>query len=187
MATEQAKGYVKRTGMKDIYNIDWINIDGNYIHRTAVINHDFVKLGKGNVIGPYTCIGTNGEIRGTKHTEFNGRVVIGNNNVISEHVTIQRPKNEGATTIVGNDNILMAHCHVGHDVAIGDSCEICTGVILGGYCQVWNNVKIKIGSVVRNRVVILDGALVGMGSVVTKSVAQDDTVYGNPAKPQSDN
>lgn len=166
--------------MSEIYNSDVINIDGNYIHKTAII-YPNVKLGKGNYIGAYTVIGSNGEIRGVKQSEFKGFVVIGDNNIISEHVTIQRPFKEEATSI-GNDNIIMAHAHIGHDVYVGNGCEICTGSIIGGYAIVKDDVKIKLGVTVRNRLIIGKSALIGLGSVVVKDVEAETVVYGNPAK-----
>jgi UDP-N-acetylglucosamine acyltransferase len=173
--------------MDDIYNIDWINIDGNHIHKTAIINRDFVTMGTGNVIGPYTCIGTNGEIRGKDFREFKGWVSIGDNNTISEHVTIQRPFEDDEETFIGDDNIIMAHAHIGHDAFISEGCEICTSVVIGGYVEVWDRAKIKIGSIIRNRISVGFDAIVGMGSVVTKDVCSEAVVYGNPAKQKSDN
>ena len=38
-----------------MYNEDWINIDGNEIHRTGIID-PCVTLGKGNRIGPYAVV-----------------------------------------------------------------------------------------------------------------------------------
>jgi UDP-N-acetylglucosamine acyltransferase len=165
---------------KEIYNQEIINIDGNYIHKTAII-YPNVKMGKGNYIGAYTVIGSNGEIRGVNQSDFKGFVTIGDNNVISEHVTIQRPFKEEATSI-GNDNIIMAHAHIGHDVYIGNNCEVCTGSIIGGYSIIKDDVKIKLGVTVRNRLVIGNGSLIGLGSVVVKDVAPNSVVYGNPAK-----
>lgn len=152
----------------------------NVIHDTAII-YDNVELGKNNVIGAYTVIGSNGEIRGVNQNDFKGKVIIGDNNVISEHVTIQRPYNE-TTTKIGNDNIIMAHSHIGHDVHIGNETEICTGVILGGYSVVKDKSKIKLGVTVRNRKTIGENSLVGMGSVVVKDIEKDSVVVGNPAK-----
>ena len=54
---------------------------GNDIHYTAII-YPNVKMGKGNKIGPYCVIGSDGEIRDCKN--FEGFVEIGDNNVISE-------------------------------------------------------------------------------------------------------
>ena len=123
----------------------------NKIHHTAII-YDNVELGVGNVVGAYTVIGSNGEIRGVK--EFKGVVKIGNNNIISEHVTIQRPEKQGQSTKVGNNNIIMAHSHIGHDAKVGSNTEICSGTILGGYSTVNDGCKLKLGSLVRNRVTV---------------------------------
>ena len=166
---------------QDIYNNDWINIDGNQIHRTAII-HKNVKLGKGNIIGPYCVIGSNGEIRGKEFNSFMGTVHIGNGNVISEHVTIQRPHEHGKSTIIGDNNLIMAHVHIGHDVYVGSNCEICTSSVIGGYVTIYDNAKIKLNCTVRNRLIIGASAIVGMGSVVTRSVSNFAVVYGNPAK-----
>jgi UDP-N-acetylglucosamine acyltransferase len=160
--------------------MDFIEVDGNYIHKTAIV-YDNVIIGKGNYIGAYSVIGGNGEIRGVDQRNFKGSVIIGNNNVISELVTIQRPF-ESTQTIVGSNNIIMAHSHIGHDAKIGSNCEICTGSIIGGYAEIEDNVKIKLGVTVRNRVKVGKGALIGMHSAVVKDVEQGATVKGVPAK-----
>ena len=166
----------------NLYHTDWIEIDGNHIHPTAII-YPNVKLGKGNWIGAYTVIGSNGEIRNKNQRDFKGNVTIGNNNVISEHVTIQRPF-EFRTTYIGDNNIIMAHSHIGHDAKIMNDCEICTGVIIGGHCVIESSVKIKLGSTIRNRWKLGLNALIGLGSAVVKDVKKDSVVYGNPAKPK---
>lgn len=164
---------------EDLYNNDWINIDGNSIHKTAIV-HPNVKLGKGNVIGAYAVIGSNGEIRGVNQNDFKGRVVIGDNNVISEFVSIQRPFKKDSETFIGNNNIIMAHSHIGHDVAIDSNCEICSGTIIGGYANIFSGAKLKLGVTVRNRVTIGPDVIVGLGSVVTKDILKG-VAYGNPA------
>jgi len=151
----------------------------NKIHPTAII-FPGVKLGKNNIIGAYCVIGGNGEIRNTK--KFEGTVEIGDNNVISEYVNIQRPKTAGEKTVVGNNNIIMAHCHIAHDCKIGDNTEICAGSVLAGYVTIKSGAKIKVGVKVRNRMIIEENTIVGIGSVVVKNVEENTVVVGNPAK-----
>lgn len=165
----------------DLTEHGFINIDGNWIHKTAII-YPCVKMGKGNVIGAYSVIGSNGEIRGKRPDEFKGVVIIGDKNVISELVTIQRPFEENKKTIIGSGNILMAHVHIGHDAEVGNDCEVCTSTVVGGYVKISDGAKIKLHCVIRNRIHIGSHATVGMGSVVTKNVGENSIVYGNPAR-----
>ena len=162
--------------MYDIYS----HYEGNKIHETAII-YPNVIMGTGNTIGAYCVIGSDGEIRNCE--EFNGYVEIGNNNVISELVTIQRPKDSDVKTKIGSDNIIMAHSHIGHDAVIGNNCEISTSSVIGGYVTIGDNTKIKLNVTIRNRKTIGENCIVGMGSVVVKDVEDNSVVVGNPAKP----
>ncbi len=164
----------------DFYDKYFMFDESNQIHDTAII-YPNVVMGKNNIIGAYTVIGSNGEIRGVNQNDFQGTVVIGDNNVISELVTIQRPFTETSTEI-GNNNIIMAHVHLGHNVKIGDNTEICTGTIIGGYAEINDNAKIKLGVTIRNRKKIGKNCIVGMGSVVIRDVEENYVVVGNPAK-----
>jgi acyl-[acyl carrier protein]--UDP-N-acetylglucosamine O-acyltransferase len=137
-------------------------------------------MGKNNTIGAYCVIGGDGEIR--KRETFEGSVIIGDDNIISELVTIQRPQKKGCSTIIGNSNMIMAHSHIGHDSTIGSNCEVSTGSIIGGYATIHDGSMIKLRCVIRNRVTIGKNCIVGMGSVVVKHCDSDSIYVGNPAR-----
>lgn len=168
--------------MNDIYDPYSMFDSSNKISSQAII-YPNVKMGKNNKIGPYSVIGSPGEIRDTLNKPFKGWVVIGDNNIISELVTIQTPLEEGKVTKVGDNNIIMAHSHLGHDVEIGNNCEISTGSIIGGYAKISDGAKLKLSTTIRNRITVGKNAIIGMGSVVVKDVEDGVTVVGVPAKP----
>jgi acyl-[acyl carrier protein]--UDP-N-acetylglucosamine O-acyltransferase len=164
----------------DLYDKYFMFDESNQIHDTAVI-YPNVIMGKNNIIGAYAVIGSNGEIRGVNQNEFKGTVIIGDNNVISELVTIQRPF-EATSTEIGSNNIIMRGVHLGHDSKVGNNCELCCNVILGGYAEINDNAKIKLGAIIRNRKKIGKNCIVGMGSVVIRDVEENYVVVGNPAR-----
>ncbi len=161
----------------ELYNHKYINIDGNYIHETAIIGKN-VEIGTGNVIMPYAVIGETGFIREAGKHE--GKVIIGDNNKIGCHTAIMT--GEKGSTRIGNNNLIMNYANIGHDVHIGNQCEVGAGVIVAGFAQVHDEVKIKTGALIRNRKQIGRQALIGMGAVVIKDVPAYQTVIGNPAK-----
>lgn len=167
--------------MEDIYDPYSVFGESNTIHHTAII-YPNVKMGKNNKIGPYAVIGSPGEIRGTAGKSFDGFVEIGDGNIISELVTIQRPLERGKITKIGSNNIIMAHSHIGHDAVIEDNVEISTGTIVGGYALIKSGAKLKLSTTIRNRKTVGENATVGMGSVVVKDVNPSDVVIGVPAK-----
>jgi len=168
--------------MNDIYDPYSMFDESNSIAPEAII-YPNVKIGKNNKIGPYTVIGSPGEIRNTLGKEFKGWVIIGDNNTISELVTIQSPLEEGKITKVGDNNIIMAHSHIGHDAEIGNNCELSTGAIIGGYAKINDGAKLKLRATIRNRITVGKNSIVGMGAVVVKDVKEGIIVIGVPAKP----
>ena len=151
----------------------------NDIHSTVVIK-EFAKLviGKGNTIGPNVVIGFPGAIRGKE--KFNGRVIIGDNNIIMANTIIMA--GEDGDTVIGNKNIIMGLCNIGHNCKIGNNNEIGCGTIICGHVEIGNANAIKIGCTIRNRTKIGNTNLIGMGSNVVKDIGNEQTVMGNPAK-----
>lgn len=151
----------------------------NYIHPSAVIMPNVI-LGSGNVICAGAVIGNFGAIRGLKLHEYNGKVIIGDNNYIGAN-TVINIGGEGVTSI-GNENIIMNLANIAHNVGIGSYNEIGANNIILGHVIIGNECKLKAGVKVRNRKVICDGVTVGMGSNVVNDLEDKGLYFGNPAK-----
>lgn len=149
----------------------------NKIHHTAIVGEN-VKLGDNNLIMPYAVIGQAGFIR--ERTKSDGVVFIGNNNVIGCYVNIMVGTKGG--TVIGNDNLIMNHSNIGHNVSILNDTEVGAGTILNGHSMIGSKVKIKSGCIIRNRITIEKEITIGQGSNVTKDLKTAGTYYGNPAK-----
>ena len=57
---------------------------------------------------------------------------IGDWNIIRESVTINKGTNSKMATKIGNNNMIMANAHIGHDCEIGNNCIIGFGVGMAG-------------------------------------------------------
>jgi UDP-N-acetylglucosamine acyltransferase len=72
----------------------------------------------------------------TRMPERLGRVEIGSHNTIRENCTVHRALNEGATTRVGERNLIMVGAHVAHDCQVGSDVILANNALLGGFVVV---------------------------------------------------
>ena len=107
---------------------------GTQIGPNAVIEGK-TKIGKNNKVFPNVFIGL--EPQDLKHKGASTEVVIGDNNTFRECVTINKATDEGEKTIIGNNNLLMAYTHIGHN------CELGNGIVLSNSVQVAGHVKVE--------------------------------------------
>jgi len=126
--------------------------EGVIISQGAIVGPN-VKIGKGTEIGPNTVIkgrtqiGSNNKVfpnvfigldpQDLKYKGASTEVIIGDNNTFRECVTINKATNEGEKTIIGNNNLLMAYCHIGHN------CELGNRIVLSNSVQVAGHVKVE--------------------------------------------
>ncbi|MDF1578897.1 MAG: acyl-ACP--UDP-N-acetylglucosamine O-acyltransferase [Desulfurivibrionaceae bacterium] len=90
------------------------------------------EIGVGNKIGPFAIVG--GPPQDLSYKNEPTRVIIGNNNLIREYVSIHRGTVRGrGETVIGNENMLMGYSHVAHDCVLGNHIIIANGGTLGGH------------------------------------------------------
>lgn len=107
--------------------------DGCHIMSGATIM-DYTTLGKDCKVFPHATIGAI-----PQDLKYNGEettVEIGDNTTIRECVTINRGTRDKWKTVIGNDCLLMAYCHVAHDCIIGNHVIIANAVQLAGHVEI---------------------------------------------------
>jgi len=111
--------------------------EGTQIASHVVIEGHTV-IGKNNRIFQYASIG--GEPQSIAYENEATKVVIGDNNIFREFVTINRGTviDEGITSI-GNDNFLMAYVHIAHDCRLGNNTIFANCASLAGHVHVCIN------------------------------------------------
>lgn len=76
--------------------------------------------------------------------------------------------------------------HVGHNVRIGEDCVITAQSLIAGSTKIGSRCWIAPCACIREWIEIGEGAFVGLGAVVTKSVAPGEIVMGVPARPRAE-
>ncbi|KKN68204.1 hypothetical protein LCGC14_0454290 [marine sediment metagenome] len=139
----------------------------NEIHKLAYF-HGKVIIGEKNKVGAYTVIGTPAEHKNYYINDIEGKVIIGNNNIIRELITINASYSDEATTI-GNNCFITAHSHIGHDCHVGDNVVLAKAT-LGGHTKVHSFAFMGLNSATHQFTTIGAFSLVGGGSFVTKDI-----------------
>jgi len=92
-------------------------------------------LGSHNTLYPGVCLGDMPQDRGNDPVQDMAGLIVGDHNILREHVTLDRATGDRPTTI-GHRNYLMTSAHVGHDSVVGDDCTLASSAILAGHVTV---------------------------------------------------
>lgn len=108
-----------------------------------------------------------------------GGVKIGDNVEIQYNSCVDKGIYPWDDTIIGDyckvDNLV----HIAHGVKIGSNVMVVANSGIGGRTIIKDNTWIGFGSTIRNGIIVGENARANIGSVVTKSINDDDSVTGN--------
>lgn len=169
----------------------------------SIIGPD-VEIRSGTVIGPHvvingpTTIGENNRIfqfasvgedcQDKKYAGEPTTLVIGDNNVIREGVTIHRGTVQDAgITIIGSDNLFMANVHVAHDCIVGDNVIMANNTAVAGHVHVGDWAILGGFTAVHQFCKIGPHVMCGTCSVVLKDIPAYVMANGNTAAPHGIN
>ena len=153
--------------------------EGCEIAAHAVIKR-FTSLGRGNRVHEHATLG--GEPQDEKFKGERSALVIGDDNLIREYVTIHRASGEGETTRVGSRNFLMVGAHVAHNCVVGDDNVFANGVALAGHIVVEDHVFLSSNVGAHQFVRFGRYAMVGGKSKIVQDVLPFFTTDGNPSR-----
>ena len=145
-----------------------------------------VVIGKGTWVGPNSTI-MDGARLGKNCRIFPSAVVsgipqdikfqgedstaeIGDNTTVRECVTVNRGTAAVGKTVVGNDCLLMAYAHIGHDCVIGNNCIIGNATSLAGEVNIDDWAILSGGTLIHQFAHIGANVMIGGGSKVRTDV-----------------
>lgn len=155
--------------------------------RTVLQSHVVLEgdtwLGEDNLVFPFACIGTKPQDKKLSGKEETCPLRIGNGNEIRESVTIHGGTPHGSgTTRIGNQNMLLAGAHVGHDATIGDRVVLTNGAMIAGHTVVEDRTILGAMVGLHQFARVGQGAMVGAGSMVSRDVPPFALVQGDRAR-----
>jgi UDP-N-acetylglucosamine acyltransferase len=145
-----------------------------------VVIEGATQVGAGTAVHPFAVLG--GAPQHLAHRGEDTRLVIGERNIIREHVTMHTGTvGGGGVTTVGSDSLYMVGAHVAHDCVIGDRVTFANNATLGGHVVIGDFVFMGGLCAVHQFTRIGRYSFVGGGGVVTKDIIPYGSVWGNHA------
>lgn len=165
---------------------------GSSIGPYAVIEAG-VQIGEGVVIGPHVVIKSGTELGDECRVhagavlgddpqdlafdrQLETRLVVQARTVIREHVTIHRATDPARPTRIGQDCLLMAHSHVGHDAHLGSRVILCNSALIAGHVEVQDRAFLSGNTVVHQFCRVGEGVMLSGVSGVNRDVGPYLTV-----------
>lgn len=134
-----------------------------------VVLDGHLTMGDRNRVFPFTSLGV--EPQDLKYRQEPTKLTVGSGNVIRESVTISRGTvGGGGETTVGDDCLIMAYVHIGHDSHIGNGCILANAATLAGHVTVQDFAVVGALNPVHQYCTIGTYAYIGGGTTITQDV-----------------
>jgi UDP-N-acetylglucosamine acyltransferase len=155
--------------------------------RTRLWSHVVVQgdtwLGADCEVFPFAVIGSTPQDKKLQPHETTGKLRIGNGNRIREHVTLHGGTSFGSgTTAIGDNNMFLVGCHVGHDATVGNHCVFTNGAMAAGHTHIDD--RAILGAMVGVHQFARVGALamIGAGAMLSHDAPPFALVQGDRAR-----
>ena len=157
-----------------------VTLGDGVVLKSHVVVDGLTEIGEGTRIFPFASIGT--APQDLKYKGEKSRLIIGRNNVIREHATMN-PGTEGGgmETRVGDNGLFMIGIHVAHDCVVGNHVIMANNATLAGHVVVGDFAIIGGLAAVHQFVRIGEHAMIGGLSGVEHDVIPFGSVMGERA------
>ena len=154
---------------------------GSWIGPHVVIKGP-TQIGHDNKIYQFASIGEVPQDKKYKG-EPQTRLEIGDRNEIREYCTVNRGTVQGGgVTRIGNDNWIMAYCHIAHDCDVGNKTIFANNTSLAGHVRIEDYVILGGFTLVHQFCAIGMHSFSGANTLIFKDVPPFVTVWGNRAE-----
>lgn len=157
-----------------------VTLADNVVLHSHVVVGGLTEIGEGTQIYPFASIGL--PPQDLKYKGEKSRLIVGRNNVIREHATMN-PGTEsgGMETRVGDNGLFMIATHVAHDCVVGNNVIMANNATLAGHVHVGDFAVIGGLAAVHQFVRIGEHAMIGGLSGVEHDVIPFGSVMGERA------
>jgi UDP-N-acetylglucosamine acyltransferase len=157
-----------------------VTLGNNVELKSHVVIEGYTTIGDNSRVFPFVSLGH--APQDLKYRGEPSKLIIGKNNTIREHVTMNPGTETGAMqTVIGDDGLFMVGVHVAHDCVIGNRVIMANNATLGGHVTVGDHVLVGGLAAVHQFVRIGAYAVIGGMSGVESDVIPYGRVKGERA------
>lgn len=136
----------------------------------------------GNNVKIYHGAAVAGPPQDLKFAGEKSELIVGDNTIIREFVTLNRGTIAHGKTEIGENCLFMAYSHAAHDSIIGNNVILANSVQMGGHVEIGDCAIIGGGTVIHQFSLIGEHAMIGGGFRITQDILPYSSVAGYPLR-----